>query len=56
MKNEWDKSNDPVEQELERREMMRRVHGRAPLGRFFAPLLYWGAALLIGTLVARYIF
>lgn len=56
MKSEWEKLNDPVEQERERREMMQRVHGRAPLGRILGPLLYWGAALLVGTLVVGYFF
>ena len=54
MGSEWDKLTDPVEQERERREMMQRVHGRAPAGRIFGKLLYWGAALLVGTFVAKY--
>ena len=56
MASEWDKLNDPVRQEIERREMMQRVHGRAPLGRFLGPMLYWGAVLIVGVVMAKYFF
>jgi hypothetical protein len=54
MPSEWDKLNDPVQQELERREMMQRVHGRAPLGRILGPLLYWAAVIIVGVVIAKY--
>ena len=56
MKSEWDKLNDPAEQERQRQEMMQRVHGRAPIGRFIAPLIYWGGVIVAGILLAKYVF
>ena len=55
MGDEWDKMDDPVHQEMERREMMRRVHGKPPLANFIKQVVYWGLLLAVGSVVIKYI-
>lgn len=55
MGDEWDKMEDTVQQEMERRERMRRVHGKPPLANFIKQLVYWGLLLAVGILVVIFV-
>jgi hypothetical protein len=55
MGDEWDKMEDSVQQEMQRRERMRRVHGKPPLANFIKQLVYWCLVLAVGILVVKFI-
>jgi len=53
MADAWDKLTDPVEQKRQHQEMIQRVHGKKPAGRFVAPLIYWGFVVLGAIALAK---
>ncbi len=54
MKHPMEKLADPVEQELERREMMQRVYGRSPTGHTLRSKLRWVLLLALCYVAYRF--